>query len=47
VVLTLEFLTPYFGQPLEAVTAETSLSRSTIKAVAPSPPSTSPRRLHK
>ena len=36
-----EFLTPYFDKPLDAVTAETSLSRSTIKAVAPSCPHTS------
>ncbi|KAJ1471051.1 hypothetical protein T484DRAFT_2026231, partial [Baffinella frigidus] len=32
VVLTLEFLTPYFDQPLEAVSERLGLSRSTIKA---------------
>ena len=37
-VLTLEFLTPYFGQSLEAVSDKLGLSRSTIKAVVPHSP---------
>ena len=37
VVLTLEFLTPFFGQSLGAVSERLGISRSTIKAVAPPP----------
>ena len=37
VVLTLDFLAPYFDQPLDAVSKKLGVSRSTLKAVAPPP----------